>query len=229
MLEKEALRTLDGHSKYHIRGIPIGTEFYPKQLEKIKDPPKVLFARGNLDLLKKAPGVSIVGSRNATPYGLKATEKIATHFVKKGHTIVSGLATGIDYEAHRSCLLNHGETIAVLAHGLHKIYPLGSASLAQSILDKNGLLISEHPFGVEPKKHFFVLRNRIQVGLSSFSIIVESKKKSGTMSHANYCLKADHPLYVVLPQDPSPNYEGNIWLHEERGAIPLRSRADYPQ
>jgi DNA processing protein len=104
--------------------------------------------------------------------------------------IISGLASGIDYAAHSSCLANNGNTIAVLAHGLHMIYPSKNTALVNSILDNGGLWISEHPFGTEPKKHLFVLRNRIQVGLSMFSIIVEAKKKSGTMSHADFCLKA---------------------------------------
>ncbi len=227
---KHAFEMIQLHSLQQIHVIPLGMDAYPKTLQSIQNPPRILLAKGNLDLLKKS-SVSIVGSRSASDYGLKVAERIAAHFSKENYVIVSGLAAGIDFAAHSSCLAHKGSTIAVLAHGLHRFYPTENASLGQSILDKGGLLISEYPLGIEPQKHFFILRNRIQVGLSLFSIIIEAKKKSGTMSHADFCFKAKHPLYVVLPQKhiSASNFEGNLWLYEERGAIPLRSSLDYPK
>lgn len=230
---QRAIELIGSHHRIGVQLIPYGSNYYPKSLAAMSNPPKILFARGNRELLRNESSVAIVGSRSASQYGLKVTERVATHFTKKNYSIVSGLAAGIDSAAHSNCLAHKGRTIAVLAHGLHRIYPSENTVLANSILDNEGLLISEHPLGVEPQKHFFVLRNRIQVGLSRMSIIIEASRKSGTMSHAEYCLQARHPLYVVIPPESkckelASHFEGNIFLLQEKGAIPLRSYLDYP-
>lgn len=220
------------HKEHGISIVPFSSPLYPKGLKDIANPPPTLFVKGNVELLQNQASVAIVGSREATTYGLQAAEKITAHFTDKNHVIVSGLATGIDAAAHLACLSNGGKTIAVLAHGLHRVYPSENSSLAEEILNKGGALVSEHAIGVEPKRHFFVQRNRIQVGLSQFSIIVEAKKKSGTLTHAEFCLKANHPLYAVEPHTKkealSTSFEGNMWLIDQKKAIPLRSKNDYP-
>lgn len=229
---ENAKKIVEKHKAHDIHLIPLGSKYYPQSLASVPNPPAVLFAKGNLELLVRSSKIAIVGSRSASNYGLRVTERITSFYSKKKSVIVSGLALGIDSVAHKSCLANHGDTIAVLAHGLNQVYPSLNQDLAISILNKNGLLVSEHPIGVEPKKHFFILRNRIQVGLSNFSIIVEAKQKSGTLSHVEYCLNAGHPLYVVVPHvnEPALNgyFEGNHWLIHEKMGIPLRSVEDYP-
>ena len=210
--------------------IDFQSEFYPAHLKAIKNPPKILHVRGNLDLLKKTNGVSVVGTRDATVNGLKITDRLTRFLVDKECVIVSGLALGIDVQAHISCLEAKGNTIAVLAHGLDKIYPAQNNSIARSILASNGLWVSEHPDGTAPQKQFFVLRNRIQVGLSRYSIVVEADVSSGTTSHAKFCVEAGHQLFAILPEEPNTlglNSAGPKMMVDVMGAIALKNRDDY--
>ena len=205
------------------------SEAYPPQLETILNPPQVIYAKGNLDLLYRQ-GISIVGTRKASSNGLKITERIASFAVGINSVVVSGLALGIDAAAHKGCLDAGGQTIAVLAGGLHKASPYQNAGLANQILEQNGLWVSEQPTGTNPQRHFFVARNRIQVGLSQCSVVVESEPKSGTTSHAKFCVEANHPLFAVMPADGNPlklHYSGPEKLVADMNAIPLRSREDY--
>ncbi len=213
-----------------ITAIPLNSPLYPASLQNIHNPPAILYARGNLDLLKEPPGVSIVGTRDATPKGLIITERVTEYIVSQGAIIVSGLALGIDAKAHESCLAANGKTIAVLAHGLHMAQPQKNAALAQRILDNGGLWVSEHPEGTPVSRGYFVPRNRIQVGLSSCSIVVEANAKSGTTTHAKFCIKENHPLYAVIPTPGNPlklNSAGPQMMVEKMGAVPLSSRKDY--
>ncbi|MCP5510187.1 MAG: DNA-protecting protein DprA, partial [Chlamydiales bacterium] len=166
-----------GHIKFHAdKGIQLITTSdlqYPRELAKIPNPPKLLYAMGNLDLLNSR-AVAIIGARKASHHGHAIAAKVSTFFSNSNITVVSGLALGIDAAAHQACVASKGSTIAVLAHGLHQITPKQNVHLAENILSNGGLLISEHPFGVEPKRHFYPKRNRIQVGLSDVSIIIES-------------------------------------------------------
>jgi DNA processing protein len=210
--------------------IDIRSELYPQRLRAIKNAPGTIYARGNLELLNQDKSVSVVGTRDASANGLIITDRL-TRFLVNNHTvIVSGLALGIDQEAHQSCLNAGGKTIAVLAHGLDSIYPSQNRHLAFNILSASGLLISEQPDGVSPQKHFFVLRNRIQVGLSKASVVVEASVSSGTTSHAKFCVEEKHPLFAVLP-DPSNTlglqYQGPRMMVEKMAAIPLVNKDDY--
>ena len=213
-----------------IHAIDRNSAIYPASLNKIMNPPPVLYARGNLDLLAHPISVSIVGTRDATPNGLKIANRISKYCVSEGATIVSGLALGIDAEAHSSCLEAGGGTIAVLAHGLHTAEPRKNRALGFKILENGGLWVSEHPEGTSAARHHFVPRNRIQVGLSKCSIIVESNAKSGTTTHAKFCVKEKHELFAVAPEPGNPlelNSSGPEMMIRDMGAIPLQSKADY--
>jgi len=210
--------------------ISINHTHYPEHLKVIKNPPQVLYARGNIDLLSMKPGVSIVGTRKASINGLEIAKRLAKFSVQQKQIVVSGLATGIDAAAHRGCLDAGGYTIAVLAGGLHTATPKKNQFLGQEILENGGLWVSEHPPGVSPQTRFFVPRNRIQVGLSNCSIIVESEIKSGTTTHANFCVKEQHQLFAVLPSEGNPLRlvsSGPEMMIKDMGAIPIKSRDDY--
>lgn len=213
-----------------IHAIDKDSELYPNCLLDIMAPPQTLYARGNLDLLASPPGVAVVGTRKATTNGLKITNRIAAHCVSLGATVVSGLALGIDAEAHRGCLDAGGKTIAVLAHGLHTAEPKANQALAYQILESHGLWVSEHPEGTKASRQNFVPRNRIQVGLSKCSIIVESDVRSGTTTHAKFCMQEKHPLFAVIPQPGNPlklNCAGPQMLVSDMGAQSLVTKDDY--
>lgn len=214
-----------------VQALTIVDEAYPAFLRIIPGPPPILFARGDLLLLKSLPGVAIVGSRSATPHGAEIARRIASYLASKGWVIISGLAIGIDAAAHRGALDAKGKTIAVLAHGLVKASPAQNRGLADEILKTGGLWISEHAPNVTAKKNFFVERNRIQAGLAAGSIIVEGHVESGSMTQAQYCLGQRRKLFAVVP--PAGNHTLNLisdgpkMLVTEHGAIPIESLNDY--
>ncbi|WP_158657832.1 DNA-processing protein DprA [Agarilytica rhodophyticola] len=213
-----------------IHAIDQDSDYYPDSLRNIMSPPRILYARGNLDLLVSSLGVAIVGTRNATTNGLKITNRIARHCVSLGATVVSGLALGIDAEAHRGCLDVAGNTIAVLAHGLHTAEPKANQQLGYQILESGGLWVSEHPEGARASRQNFVPRNRIQVGLSKCSIIVESDVRSGTTTHAKFCVQEKHPLFAVIPQEGNPlklHCKGPEMMVRDMGAKALVTKDDY--
>ncbi len=220
-------RTIDAG----IHVIAISDNRYPWSLAAIDDPPPVLFLRGDVQSLGFSPGLAVVGTRKATRNGLVVAERIASHFASKEWIIVSGLALGIDAAAHKGALSVNGRTIAVLAHGLDEVYPKTNKNLADEILQKNGALVSEYPMGHPARPEQFVLRNRIQIGLSAGSVIVEGEENSGTKTQAEYCLRNGRELFAVIPTDQtsSLNLASSLprILVEKRGATAVRSRTDY--
>lgn len=169
-------------------------------LLQIPDCPKELFCVGNLKLLQEKNCVAIVGSRRATSYGLSQGQKISYDLARCGICIVSGLAIGIDGQAHRGALKVHGKTIAVLGTAIDNFYPHTHLGLAREILKQKGLIISE--FG--PKEPFFkqnfLLRNRIIAGLSRATIVVEAAEKSGALVTAGLALNYNRDVFA-LPGD----------------------------
>lgn len=169
---------------------------FPTMLKNIYDCPKQLYILGNVENLRKEC-VSIVGSRRCSLYGRIQAEKIAYKLSNEGKVIVSGLALGIDSYAHIGALKANGRTIAVLAHGLNKIYPPQNRELAIQILKHNGTLISEYSINEIMKKENFERRNRIIAGLSKKTIVVEAAKKSGALITANYAMEQGRRVIVV--------------------------------
>ncbi|MDR6419878.1 DNA processing protein [Paraburkholderia phenoliruptrix] len=210
--------------------VPISSSSYPPYLRLIEDAPPAIFIKGNLELLARPAGVSVVGTRKASRAGIAIADRIACHFAERKWTIVSGLAMGIDAAAHRGALRANGATVAVLAHGLEHASPKANALLGEEILATGGAWVSEHPIGVSARPEFFVLRNRIQIGLSAGSIIVEGEERSGTMTQAEFCLRNKRHLFAVLPERADSLRlvsKGPLILINKRGATPLRSRDDY--
>ncbi|MDB9525382.1 DNA-processing protein DprA [Oscillatoria sp. CS-180] len=156
---------------------------YPELLYDIPDPPPVLYYHGDVSLLSACqhlPGVGVVGTRVPSDYGKRWTRRITRTISRAGFLIISGLAAGIDREAHRSCLEENGQTIAVLGTGVNIAYPYRNRDLQQAIA-RSGLLLSEHPPGTQPERIHFPRRNRIIAGLSRATLVMEAPLKSGAL------------------------------------------------
>lgn len=226
-----ALRVFEENSIHEIEMIAITDSSYPKYLRKIDNPPPVLYIRGNRSIFLDLPGVSVVGTREVSENGKIITKRISQHLAERGWVIVSGLARGVDAIAHEACLDVKGKTIAVLANGLDEPQPKQNSALGYRILESGGAWVSEHPVGTAIEKHYFVQRNRIQLGLSAGSVIIEAAVKSGTMTQAQYCVKQNRPLFAVVPETPENvlrlNSEGTLEMVKSLGAIPIKSRNDY--
>lgn len=178
-----------------------------KSLTSIDKPINYLYCIGELPA-DGVPAVAIVGSRKPTNYGKAVAFKLAHDLAAKGVTIVSGLALGIDGEAHRGALAAGGKTIAVMAHGLDSVYPASHRGLALSIIQSGGALLSEYPAGTPPQKHSFIARNRIISAIGDMLAIVEAGSRSGTLSTAGFALEQGKPVGAVPGNINSPMSAG---------------------
>lgn len=169
---------------------------YVSVLTHIDAPPAQLYMAGDLPVARR-PTVAIVGSRKPTPYGIEVTHRLAYDLAKSGVVIVSGLAYGIDAAAHKAALEAGGTTIAVLAGGLHRIYPATHSGLAREIIEKGGTIISEQEEGVEAHKYHFLARNRLVSGLADAVIVIEATDRSGTLSTVAHALAQNKEVFAV--------------------------------
>ncbi|WP_158600732.1 DNA-processing protein DprA [Marinomonas hwangdonensis] len=231
----ESFRILELSEKESIHCISIESALYPKYLKEIDDAPTMLYLKGDLKCLSKLPGVSVVGSRKVSKNGGVIANRIANFVAEQGLVVVSGLALGVDTLAHKGALMSGRQhsTIAVLAHGLEVAKPLSNAKLAEEIINNGGLWVSEHHIGVEAKPYQFVARNRIQLGLSAGSIIIEAGLSSGTVTQAKFCVKQGRPLFAVVPEDDTNRLglfcEGTQMMVKDLNAFPLKNKKDYPE
>ena len=169
---------------------------YPENLNKIKNPPKVLYVLGNIGNLNKK-GIAIIGSRVCTPEGAKIAREFAFELSKMGICIISGMAKGIDSEAHIGALKAGGATIAVLGSGFKHIYPEENKELFNDIIKNNGTVITEYLEDTEVCSKGFVQRNRIVSGLSEGVFIVEAKHRSGTAITAEFAKTQKKPIFCI--------------------------------
>lgn len=183
----------------NIAAITYYCDNYPKKLCNIPDAPLVIYCKGNLNLLDSF-SISVVGSRKNSPYGRRVTEYFVSQLVPAGVTIVSGLALGIDSISHQAALNNNGNTIAVLGSGFNSIYPPTNNSLAREIVQKNGLLLSEHLPDVQAQKFNFPKRNRIISALCDGLLVIEASSESGVFSTVDFALEQGKQLFVI-PND----------------------------
>ena len=168
---------------------------YPALLREIFDPPVLLFARGQLELLATI-AVGVVGTRRPTPYGLAAAERLAADLARAGLTIVSGMARGIDTAAHKATLAAQGHTIAVLGCGVDVVYPSENRSLSTEIASK-GLILSEFPMSSTAFPQNFPIRNRIISGMSVGLLVVEGAQYSGSAITARLALDQGRDVFAV--------------------------------
>lgn len=179
-------------------------EQFPQQLKRCvnaegkEDPPIVLYYRGNLEVLNR-PGIAVIGTREPTRNGIKAGLYFSKELAKRNFNIVSGLALGCDTTGHQGALEAGGFTTAFLATGLDwdSIYPKENKELAKSIVENNGLLLSEYYIGQQTGRYSFVARDRLQAGLSYATLVIQTGEKGGTLHAVNATLASKKPLLMV--------------------------------
>ena len=167
---------------------------YPPLLGQIPDPPPLLYVRGRL--AAHPPAIAVVGTRNATDYGLGTARRLAAHLAHSGLTVVSGMALGIDTAAHEGALEAGGITVAVLGSGLGRLYPPGNRRLATRIA-RSGAVISELPMTAGPDPHHFPRRNRIISGLCLGTVVVEAGRRSGALITARLAAEQNREVFAV--------------------------------
>lgn len=191
----EAERIIEECEQSSINIVHFQDPDYPRQLRDVFDAPTLLFIKGDLSTLKQR-SVAIVGTRKATTYGREVTRNMVAELSKLDAAIVSGLAYGIDIEAHKSALEQQLTNHAVLASGLNVIYPKAHWPTAQKI-HKTGCLISENPPSTQPDARLFPARNRIIAALADVTIVVEAAEKGGALITANIAYSYDKPVFAV--------------------------------
>ncbi len=215
--EMERLESMGGWA------VVLGDERYPALLEEIPVPPLALYGLGTLEPRDKQ-AVAVVGSRQATHYGLKATSRLAWEMAGLGLTVISGLAVGVDAAAHQGALDGGGRTIAVLGCGLDINYPPPNRRLKADIA-LSGAVLSEYPLGTKPRPGTFPVRNRIIAGLSKGVVVAEGSPRSGSLITADHALDFGRTVMAV----PGPIFdrrrEGPHNLIRQ-GAVLVTSGAD---
>ncbi|HEX7057678.1 MAG TPA: DNA-processing protein DprA [Bacilli bacterium] len=199
--------------EYERRGIAVVTVFdaaYPKLLRQIAQPPWVIYCIGDISLLQH-PAIAVVGTRTPTFYGRKNAFQISKRLAEAGFTVVSGLARGIDSDAHRGALLGAAATIAVLGSGPDIVYPPEHGDLFREIAQK-GLIVTEFPLGTKSHPGLFPLRNRIIAGLSLGTLVVEAALKSGSLITVDYALQESRDVFAMPGPIDSPKSQGPLSL-----------------
>lgn len=211
----EALARAD--ERLGARMVPMGAPCYPVRLLELPDPPPVLFLRGSVELLA-LPVAALVGSRSASAYGRRTAARLASTLACHGVAVVSGLALGVDGEAHRGALAQGGAAIVVLGAGPDVVHPRSHARLFRAIMD-GGLLVSEFPPGVPPLAHHFPHRNRIMAALARAVVVVEAAERSGALITARHALDLGREVLAVPgPIDAVTSVGANALLRD--GAHP---------
>ncbi len=198
---------------------------FPERLRELHDPPPGLFLRGSAEpQLLSELAVAIVGARSCSSYGSQVARLLGRELAAAGLVVVSGMARGVDGEAHRGALEAGGATVAVLGCGVDRDYPAAHAQLARGICE-TGLVVSEYAPGVEPAPWRFPARNRIIAGLCQTTVIVEARERSGALITADFALEAGREVFAVPGEITSRLSDGTNALLRV-GAAPLTSPAD---
>ena len=198
--------------------VPFYSEEFPRQLLEIKQKPLLLYTKGKLEQFP-LEAVAIVGSRKCTSYGKAISYKLAYELGKLGVCVISGLAYGIDSEAHKGAIESNGTTIAVLGNGIDVVYPREHLELYKEI-EAKGLLVSEFPLGSKPTKYNFPFRNRLISGLSLAVVVVEAEVKSGSLITAMHALEQGKEVFAVPGNITSKTSMGTNELIRD-GAVPV--------
>ncbi|MBQ8003210.1 MAG: DNA-processing protein DprA [Clostridia bacterium] len=228
MTSPEALSLMDNLERALLKGYSFITyldEVYPEELRNIAYPPPYLFVRGNLNLLAHPLKAAIVGSREATPYGLNTAADFAHTLAASNVCIVTGGARGIDAAAIRGALRHKGNIIVVAGTGIDVDYPPENAELFYTMCEKGGLIVSEFPMGMGPLGRNFPVRNRIMTAISESVTIVEAAEKSGALISASYGAEQGKSVFAVPGNIDSPNSVGTNALLRD-GALMATSGRD---
>jgi DNA processing protein len=187
-------KDIDRVLKSNVQIITMNDTDYPRRLRQIVDPPPVLYVKGRLR--SDADCIAVVGSRHATPYGLANATRLGADLARRGLSVVSGMALGIDTAAHQGALQGGGATIAVLGSGFDHLYPAQNRALARAIVE-NGAVITEFPMQAEPEPHHFPARNRVISGMSLGTVVVEATRKSGSLITARLAADQNREVFAV--------------------------------
>jgi DNA processing protein len=190
---------------------------YPPPLRELPDPPPALYYRGAF-LPWKGPAIALVGSRKASPYGLRMARSLAAELASGGWTVVSGLAWGADAAAHRGALEAGGRTVGVLGSGIDSLYPAEHATLAEAMTG-TGAVVTEFPLGTPPLPRHFPRRNRIIAGLCLGVVVVEAGERSGTLITARLAAEQGKEVFAVPHQVGSPGGKGCLLLLKQGAAL----------
>ncbi len=199
--------------------VPLDSAAYPVRLASLSDPALLLLVRGDVGALSEL-SVAIVGARAATVYGKQIARGLAAELAREGVVIVSGLARGIDAEAHRGALEAGGRTVAVQACGIDRIYPREHRALADRIA-ANGAIVTELPLNAPPLRAYFPLRNRLISGLSTAVVIVEARERSGSLITANHAANQGRDVFAVPGPITAPTSVGTNRLIRDGAYVML--------
>lgn len=195
---QKAKRIVEDSLAKGIRIINAYEDLYPQNFKYLSNRPILIYVKGNLDLLNEDKSVAIIGTRNPSKFGNKMGYKISKLLAEKGYSIVSGLAKGIDTEAHQGALSASGKTVAILAHGLDMpIYPKENRALAEKILESGGLLFSTYANGTKLFPQYLAARDEWQSALSDGVIVIETGIKGGTNITVGHAIKQKKPIAVL--------------------------------
>ncbi len=219
----EPLRYVESLSNKGYEVVTYFDEAYPEPLRSLYDPPAVLYGRGKLKDID-AQAIAVVGARRPTPYGRQVARMLARDLARAGVWVISGMARGIDTEAHLGALEGQGSTVAVLGSGLDVVYPRENKGLCQRIAD-NGAVISEFPPATPPEPKNFPIRNRIISGLAKGVLVVEARAKSGALITVDWALEQGRDVFAVPGPITSELSQGTNHLIKQ-GAKPVTSVED---
>ncbi len=215
-VEKECLSACE---KADIQILTLGDAAYPARLKSIYDPPVVLYLQGRLPEMDEEAAIAVVGTRDASAYGLRQAERLAYEMTKQGALVVSGLARGIDSAAARGALRAGGRVVGVLGCAIDRVYPAENRALFQDVA-ACGCLLSEYGPGTPTDRGNFPARNRIMSGLSLASLVVEAPRKSGALITADYALEQGRDLFALPGNVDAPSSTGaNLLLKEGAGLV----------
>ncbi len=212
-------------NRYDIRVMTIDSPYYPDNLRHIASPPQLLYVRSRQKYnLNEYMCMSVVGTRQASEYGIASATKISHDAAANGFVIVSGMALGIDSAAHRGALNAGGITVAVLGSGIEKPYPYANKELMQKIIE-TGMVFSEYPPYTKPERYHFPERNRIIAGISCGTLVAEAPERSGALITANYALDEGRDVFSIPGDITRAKSAGTNNLIKE-GAYPVTSARD---
>lgn len=209
--DKAALQQMEAHL------LTVQDHSYPPRLREIYDPPPLLYVRGELQQ-RDEQAVAIVGTRNCSNYGVVQAERLAADLARRGFTIVSGLARGIDAAAHKGALDAGGRSIGVAACGLDVDYPRGHAELKDRLVE-SGALLSELPLGTRPDRARFPQRNRIVSGLVLGVVVIEAPGKSGALITAGLALEQGREVFAMPGDVTNPRNRGSHRLLKDGAGL----------
>lgn len=224
----KAEKVIDYCKKFNISLIHLGSKEYPKLLSEIYNPPILLFVRGDITCLDRL-SITVVGARNITPYIFKLCSRVCRDLSKKGVTIVSGMAVGVDYTAHSACVSVNNPTVGVLACGMDIDYPHNSKAFREKMILCGGAVITELLPGKGPDRNYFRIRNRILAGLTKGTAVFQASMGSGSLITAAHAVNENRDVFCVPPPDIFDyDYTGVVRFLRD-GAIPLFNHDDILQ